>query len=52
MLKNVKNVESDVQVFTFSTLKLLTNFHCKTITHIIHMSRYTYNIELKLFIFG
>ena len=27
------------------------HFHCKIITHIIHMSCYTYNIILKLFIF-
>jgi len=26
------------------------HFHGKTITHIIHMSYYTYNIILKLFI--
>ena len=42
MSKNVKNVESDVQVFTFSTLKLLTNtFTVKQLDttytyHVIH----------------
>ena len=33
MLKNVKNVESDVQVFTFHFEIANEHFHCKTITH-------------------
>jgi len=51
MPKNVKkNVESVVQVFTFLHFEIANgHFHCKTITH---MSCYTYNIILKLFIFG
>ena len=45
-----KNVESVVQVFTFLQFEIANgHFHCKTITH---MSCYTYNIILKLFIFG
>ena len=48
--KNVKNVESVVQVFTFLHFKIANeHFHCKTVTQ---MSCYTYNIILKLFIFG
>jgi len=48
--KNVKNVESVVQVFTFLHFKIVNeHFHCKTVTH---MSCYTYNTILKLFIFG
>ena len=48
--KNVKNVESVVQVFTFLHFKIANeHFHCKTVTH---MSCYTYNIVLKLFISG
>ena len=50
MSKNVKNVERVVQVFTFVYFEIAyEHFHCKTITH---MSCYTYNIILKLFIFG
>jgi len=50
MSKKVKNVQSVVQVFTFLHFKIANeHFHCKTITH---MSYYTYNIMLKLFIFG
>jgi len=47
--KNVKNVESVVQVFTFVHFEIANDFHCKTTTH---MSCYTYNIRpiLKLFI--
>jgi len=53
MSKNVKNVLSVVQFFTFLHFEIANeHFHCKTITHIIHMSWYTYNIILKLFIFG
>jgi len=48
--KYVKNVESVVQVFTFLHFEIANeHFHCKTITH---MSCYTYNIILKLFIVG
>jgi len=48
--KNAKNVESIVQVFTFLHFETANkHFHYKTITHI---SCYTYNIILKLFIFG
>ena len=48
--KNVKNVLCFVQVFTFLHFKIANeHFHCKTVTH---MSCYTYNIILKLFIFG
>jgi len=50
MSKKRKNVESVVQVFTFLHFKIAKeHFQCKTVTH---MSRYTYNIILKLFIFG
>ena len=45
--KRKKNVESDVQVFTFYFEIANEHFHCKTITHIIHMSCYTYNIILQ-----
>jgi len=49
MSKNVKNVERVVQVFTLLHFKIANeHFHCKTVTH---MSCYTYNIILKLFIF-
>jgi len=49
MSKKRKNVESVVQVFTFLHFKIANkHFHCKTVTH---MSCYTYNIILKLFIF-
>jgi len=47
-----KNVESVIQVFTFLHFEIAKDyehFHCKTVTH---MSCYTYNIILKLFIFG
>ena len=45
-----RNVESVVQVFTFLHFKIANeHFHCKTV---IHMSCYTYNTILKLFIFG
>ena len=48
--KNVKNVESVVQVFTFLHFKIANeHFHCKTVTY---MSCYTHNTILKLFIFG
>ena len=48
--KNVKNVLCFVQVFTFLHFKIANeHFHCKTVTH---TSCYTYNIILKLFIFG
>jgi len=47
--KNVKNVESIVQVFTFVHFETANGrFHCKTITQ---MSCYSYNIILKLFHF-
>ena len=36
MSKNVKNVESIVQVFTFLHFKIANgHFHCKTITHVM-----------------
>ena len=45
MSKNVKNVESVVQVFTFVHFEIANgHFHCKIITH---MSSYTYNIILQ-----
>jgi len=48
MYKNVKNVESVVQVFTFLHFEIANgHFHCKTIRP-THMSCYTYNIILKL----
>ena len=48
--KTLKNVESVIQVFTFLHFKIANeDFHCKTVTH---MSCYTYNIVLKLFISG
>jgi len=48
--KERKNVESAVQILTFLHFEIANeHFRCKTITH---MSCYTYNIILKLFIFG
>jgi len=50
MSKNVKNVESISKFSLFLHFETANkHFHCKTITH---MSCYTYNIILKLFIFG
>jgi len=50
MSKNVKNAESIVQVFIFLHFEIANwHFRCESITH---MSCYTYNIILKLFIFG
>jgi len=44
--KNVKIVESVVQIFTFLHLEIANgHFRCKII---IHMSCYTYNVILKL----
>jgi len=51
MSKKRKNVESIVQVFTFLHFEIANgHFRCKTVTHMSMC--YTYNIILKLFIFG
>jgi len=48
MSKKRKNVEAFSQVFTFLHFEIVYgHFRCKTVTH---MSCYTYNIILKLFI--
>ena len=53
MSKNVKKRRKRCPSFHFLHFEIANeHFHCKTITNIIHMSCYTYNIILKLFIFG
>ena len=51
--KNVKKRRKRCPSFHFLHFEIANeHFYCKTITHIVHMSCYTYNIILKLFIFG